>query len=264
MTTEEIKTMSIPNNDVRLLLEPPNFDSTNVLTIEPLMPLSLVVQMPGKFYRSQSEPSSIMIHGMLENALGWHFNEGERKEILKAITKRHKITTPAMESGVGFQSVLQYHIRIGIGLKESEQSLLRYNDYWSQHLRTGGLEFFGGSRGYDARIIPLANAVIAKDISVTDSGGRREEEAVTEFKTGDKINLTALRSYFPRYYVSPTRREYIVPRYAYLYRIETSPHLADILSTALENPEAPLYLGSNEGWVEATWQSLTLSKEEVA
>ncbi len=238
--------------NISLLSEMPIFNKISILTVDALAPLSMVAKMPGKYYRSQSSPTNEMLYGLLENALGWHFSEKDRNEIIKNLQKKHGRTAEA--SGVGFKSVLQFHLRFSLGLTAVPDAVLRYDDYWSQHLRTEGLEFFGGSREHDARLIPLVNAVAEKRVSVTDSSGIRDEDAFSTFQTGDKINLSVVRPFFPRYYVTPTPREYIVPSAAYQFRVETSEAIASMLDAAFEDPAAPLYLGSNDGWVEATWR----------
>jgi len=203
-----------------------------------------------------------MLYGLLENALGWHLSEKDRNEIIKILQKKHGKTAEA--SGVGFRSILQFHLRFGLGLTTVPGMVLRYDDYWSQHLRTGGLEFFGGSREHDAKLIPLVNAAAEKRVSLTDSGGVRDGNAISTFQTGDKINLSVVRPFFPRYYVTPTPREYVIPAAAYQYRVETSEAIASILASAFDDPAAPLYLGSNEGWVEATWRNFPASQKAEA
>lgn len=239
--------------NISFINDTPVFSCVAMLTINALAPLSMVAKMPGKYYRSQSSPTNEMLYGLLENALGWHISEKDRNEVIKNLQKKHGKTAEA--SGTGFKSVLQFHLRFGLGLATAPEAVLCYDDYWSQHLRTGGLEFFGGSREHDAKLIPLVNAAAEKRIAVTDSGGVRDEDAISTFHTGDKINLSVVRPFFPRYYVTPTPREYVIPSAAYQYRVETSEAIAAMLASAFEDPAAPLYLGSNDGWVEATWRN---------
>jgi len=247
-------------DSLALLNQPPDFSSTALLTIEAQAALSMVSQVPGKYFRSQRAPSNDMLYGLLENALGWHFGESDRTRILKHLFKLHKASDSPHASGSGFQSLLQLHVRFGMRFIDEASTMPSYDDYWSQHLRTAGTEFYGGSREHDARLIPLVNATSTKDpdlkVTVTDSGGRKDLDVITQFQPGDKVSLTAIRPYFPRYYVTPVRREYVLPRTAYRYRIETSATIANILKEAVENPQAPLYLGSSDGWVDASLQTL--------
>lgn len=242
-----------------------NLNTKAVLTVEPLVPLSLVTRMPGKFYRSESAPSHEMLYGLLENALGWHFSADDRANIVKYLLKRHDIKPADVRvSGVGFQSVLQFHVQFGpVAFTQSEESLQRYNDLWSQHLRTGGTEFPGGSRNHDHLLIPLMNALARGEVKLTDSGGKTDIDSALNPQKGDTINVKAFRSLFPQYYVTPTLREYIVPRVAYKYLLQTSEPMARGLREMLENPVAPLYLGSNDGWVEAFIDVASPSPVEV-
>ncbi len=236
--------------DLSPLKAPPDFSARGILSVEALAPLSLVAKIPGKYYRSQPQPSETMLLAMLENALGWHIGEKERNPILKKLEKRHK--TPAHKSNVGFGSLLQWHIHFAASHIPAS---MHYDDLWAQHLR--GSSFPDGSRNYDASMIPLMNAKRAGQIVVGDTAdARREPGLLRDFAEGDKINIALLRPHFPQYYASPTPREYIVPDGPFRYRIETSRAVADLIHSALQQPDAPLYLGSNEGWVEATWEEI--------
>ncbi|QKG55103.1 hypothetical protein [Hymenobacter sp. BRD67] len=130
--------------------------------------------------------------------------------------------------------------------------LLHYDDLWTQHLR--GNTFVEGSRNYDAQAIPLMNAKRGGRVKVNEkAGARKDAAALNDFKVDDDIHLTVLRPHFPQYYSSPTQRGYVEPQGAYRVGIETSPELAAVLRAALADPAAPLYLGSNDGWVEIDW-----------
>ena len=236
--------------DLSLLQRPPDFSARAILAVEALAPLSLVAKMPGKYYRSQPEPSEAMLLGMLENALGWHIADKERNLLLKKLEKRHKRATA--RTNVGFGSLLQWHLRFSV--KQIPVSM-HYDDLWAQHLR--GSSFADGSRNYDRRMIPLMNAKRAGQITVGDTAdAKRDVNLIEDFVEGDKINIAILRPHFPQYYASPTPREYIVPAGPFRYRVETSAALASALASAVEQPAAPLYLGSNDGWVEATWEEI--------
>lgn len=238
------------NSDLDLLTTPPEFSSVAILTIHALAPLSMVAKMPGKYYRSQPTPTDEMLYGMLENALGWHISE-ERIELIKQLQKWHGGN--AKSSGVGFKSLLQFHVRFRLS---KTPAVLHYDDYWSQHL--SGPSFVGGSREYDANAIPLMNAISAGQVTVNDRAeALKDPELLTNFQEGQTIHLNVLRPYFPQYYISPTPREYVLPMDAYMYRVETSQNLARVIGTAIDDPAAPLYLGSNDGWVDAEWRVMS-------
>ena len=233
-----------------LLLAPPDFTAQATLEIAALAPLSLVARMPGKYYQSQSRPTNAMLYGLLENALGWHLEEPERRQLFDKLKKHHKRKDVQTSwTGGNFASLLQWHVRFGLVVVPP---LLHYDDLWTQHLK--GKTFPDGSRNYDAQAIPLMNAKRGKRITYSDAGTANKNPAkLTDFADGDDVHLNVLRPYFPQYYSSPTLRGYVVPDGPYQVVVETSAAMAGALAAAVADPAAPLYLGSNEGWVEATW-----------
>jgi CRISPR-associated protein Cas5 len=240
--------------DLNFLLDPPDFAARAVLAIEALAPLSMVTSMPGKYYRSQPEPTDAMLYGLLENALGWHVADRERKVLVRKLEQR--LGAKAAATGVGYMSLLQFHVRF---TTRSLPALLHYDDLWAQHLK--GSSFIDGSRNYDKRVIPLMNAYRDRErtgVVISDRGtASKEPEKLNGFSNGDQVHMNVVRRYFPQYYASPTPREYVIPQGAYKYTVETSTKLAHTLDAAFENPAAPLYLGSNDGWVDAAWEILS-------
>lgn len=238
--------------EFEVLEQSPDFSGRAILMVEVLAPLSLVAKAPGKYYRSQPAPTDPMLYGLLENALGWHIGAKERGDFVKRLQRQHGGTAQA--SGVGFVSLLQFHLRFGD--VRQVPPLLRYDDLWAQHLK--GNAFAGGSREYDHRAIPLMNAVAAKQVKVDDrAGSSKDPAALTDFSEGDAVHLDVLRPYFPQYYVSPTPREYVEPREGkYLFLAETSAEMAARIGEAVTDPAAPLYLGTNDGWVDVEWRVL--------
>ena len=234
--------------DLDFLLQKPDLSTRGKLVVEALAPLSMVASLPGKYYRSQREPTAQMLYGLIENALGWHVSADERNDIAKRLKK--KFSRELEKSGVGFVSVLQFHLRFTTAVIPP---LLHYDDLWAQHLKGGS--FIGGSRNYDARAIKIMNAERAKKVTINDLGGSsKDPEKLQNFLPDDKIHINVVRPLFPQYYVSPTPREYVIPQGEYIFAIETSARLSQMLAAAFENPAAPLYLGSNDGWVDARWE----------
>ncbi len=235
--------------DLSGLWEPADFSAVGLITIHALAPLSMVAKMPGKYYRSQPAPTDDMLFGMLENALGWHVAEKDRKALLRRLQQHHGITLK--ESGIGYSSLLQFHVRFG--LLRQLPSVMHFDDYWAQHLH--GASFVGGSREYDYRAIPLMNALAGKRVTVNDRAeAGKDPQLLTTFQEGQIVHLNVIRPYFPQYYVSPTPRGYVVPNAPYMYRVETSAAVAKRIADAIEDPAAPLYLGSNDGWVHVEWR----------
>jgi len=235
--------------ELNFLLEKTNLTTRGKLIIDALSPLSMVSSLPGKYYRSQREPTPQMLYGLIENALGWHISDKERKEIEKKLKK--KFGMELEKSGVGFVSILQFHLRFSTSVIPP---LLHYDDLWAQHLKGGS--FIGGSRNYDNQAIKIMNAERAKKIVINDLGASsKNADKFHNFQDDDKIHVSVVRPYFPQYYVSPTPREYVIPQGEYIFVAETNENLAEMIKKAFENPAAPLYLGSNDGWVEARWEN---------
>ena len=251
--------------DFSFFLEPPDLDTTAVLTIEALAPLSMSTAQPGTYYRSQPAPTEAMLYGMLENALGWHFPEDVRSDILDDLRQAAKdklgrghprkkepwITGDEdTESGSGYVSLLQHHLVFETSVLPET---MHFDDLWARHARSTGTQFPGGSRNYDVRLERIMNLEGSDAISFGDRSSYkiRDPEELSEVEKGDKVHVNALRPQFPQYYISPTQREYVIPDGPYRYRVCTTTTLADQLEAALHDPSAPLYLGNNDGWVEA-------------
>jgi hypothetical protein len=159
--------------------------------------------------------------------------------------KKYKLS--ASKSEVGYASLLQFHVAIDLRFIPP---VTKFQDLWSQHLK--GAPFWSGSREHDERAIPIKNAIAAKEVSINDKADAiKDPLALSQFKKGQTVHLGVIRPYFPQYYVSPTPREYVEPSAPYRIRIRTSQKMAVEIRKALDDPAAPLYLGSNDGWVEA-------------
>jgi CRISPR-associated protein Cas5 len=191
-----------------------------------------------------------MLFGLLENALGWHIVESDREKLLSRLKSR--FGEPVSTSAVGFKSLLQYHLRFTMPMLPT---VTHYNDLWSQHLH--GSSFVGGSREYSYEAIPIMDAIAGKRITVNDRAeAGKDPNLIMSFQDGQVVHLNVLRPFFPQYYVSPTPREYVLPDGPYRYRVETSRQLAALIQAAFDDPAAPLYLGSNDGWVDVDWRVL--------
>lgn len=255
--------------DLQFFLEPPELKVKGLLTIEALAPLSMVAAQPGKYYRSQPQPTDFMLYGLLENALGWHLFDDVRKQTMDAMKKRlkkqHKkdddllasawIGAKVKESAVGYCSLLQYHVQFGPIV---QPKLMTFDDLWSQHLRDSGRSFFQGSKHFDASLSPLINRSMQGEIEFGDRAEFQSfsEDELKDLPEGAKVKYTSVRPKFPQYYVSPTLREYVIPERPYLIGLETTPTVSDLLKAAFADPAAPLYLGSNDGWIDVTYQEL--------
>jgi CRISPR-associated protein Cas5 len=195
-------------------------------------------------------------------------------------------------SGSGFQSLLQHHL--AFPGPHFEPATVHFDDLWARHVHGKSTNFPGGSRYSDYRVERIVNLEKSEEISFTDNkitdchiqrpyqieelrssskrnlasarpafpGGHkgpapddiRQVKKLTEAKL--KVHVRAIRPSFPMHYDSPTPREYVIPARPYQYRAEATPTVASLLADALEDPAAPLYLGTNDGWVNARWEPL--------
>ena len=260
----------MPDLDLSFFLDPPDLDTTAMLEIEVLSPLSMSTAQPGTYYRSQPAPTEAMLYGLLENALGWHFPEDVRSDVLEKLRSEAKDElgrghplkdTPWItgeedeESGAGFLSLLQHHLEFET---EVRPDTTHFDDLWARHARSTGTEFPGGSRHYDVRLERLMNLEERDAIKFGDRSEYdiRDPDALPDVEEGDKVHVKALRPQFPQFYASPTQREYVIPEGPYRYRVRTTETLSNQIREALEDPSAPLYLGNNDGWVYARWEEM--------
>lgn len=238
--------------DLSILRAAPEYSTKALLSIDALAPLSMVAKMPGAYYRSLAVPSNWMLLGLLENALGWHFDSNVRSEIWGKLLKIHG--EERQQSGVGFVSLLQHHVKIEVA---QQPPVLRYDDMWIQHLRKRDGDHIKGSRHFDNRANSFADALADKKVKIGNNAGfRREPTLISNWKQNDEIHDTIPLHLYPRYYASNRTREYIVVARPYIFNLATSPTLLTLLQSALENPQAPLYLGANDGWVEAKLEAI--------
>ncbi len=264
--------------DLSFFLEAPELTAHAELVITPLAPLSMVSSQPGTYFLSEVAPTDHMIYGLLENALGWHFHKDLRNELRKQLSKLAKkdravaktykgtdwLAGKLEASGSGYESLLVHHVRLSP--KRIPRPAISYDDLWSMHLHDKGGSFLGGSRNYDAALEALMTAARSKDEAVKVEFGDRtifDRMSLSEAMAarGAKIHVDSIREAFPLYYVSPKKRAYVEfagdgdaesPPF-FSYEISTTAALSAVLAKAVADPAGPLYLGSNDGWVDAKW-----------
>ena len=251
-------------------LDPPERTVRGELVIEALAPLSMVSAQPGSYYQGATAPSDAMLLGMLENALGWHLGPTDRKAALKSLRKQAKnahrttewadspwLTDDPTGSDSGFVSLLGHHLAFD-GLREIPATL-SYDDLWARQAHRAD-DFWGGSRHYDARLEDVVGRVRSGDVKLATSKATAThidpESVASGVKSGDSVAQQALKPQYPYYYVSPTPRGYVVPQGVYRFGASATPAVSELLAAALDDPAAPLYLGSNDGWVDARWEVL--------
>lgn len=190
------------------------------------------------------------------------------------------LTEDPLKSGSGFMSLLTYHVSLNLK-SDLEQMFLQYDDLWTRHINAGvSGRFENSSRNHDFRIAEVRERIARKTLQFDDKSEKKkdgeDEKIVNNEAHPEKIDkknecrLTVeemlavpdkttlhkrhLKPFFPFYYNSPTLRGYVVPSKPYVFEIVTTTELKNLLFEAIRNPQSPLYLGSNDGWVEATLQ----------
>jgi CRISPR-associated protein Cas5 len=233
--------------DISVLFEKPDLEKSAILWIEPLAPLSMVTSMPGSYYRSQGEPSPFMIYGMLENMLGWHFDDKIRREILKKMktefSKKFKIKEFSSESSeVSYTPILQQHVKIEAPALFQPQKFF-FEDYWTQHLKDVDERHAKGNRNYDGSLEVQVNNIYSLPKDDRDKQWRSIFEAN--------------HNRFPNYYQSPTKREFVATIGKYGFKIITNESLLNLLiETFDQSQNSPIYIGTNEGWIDLQIQKL--------
>ncbi|MAT55585.1 MAG: hypothetical protein CMN32_13995 [Saprospirales bacterium] len=256
--------------DLSFYLEPPELIQRGKLTICVLAPLSMVSQQPGSYFRSELSPTKDMLYGLVENAAGWHFHEDQRKVIIKGLVKAVKkkfgkdprwkdhpwLKGKLSSSGSGYFSLLQFHL--GFKQIKADESPLAWDDLWSMLNKNKSISFVGGSRNYDYRLEDLITASRREDPKVT-FGDRKgfyqfTLDQLRKIIEG-QVHVNSLSPYFPQFYASPRKRGYVEPAKPWIYEVSCTPVVAKILSESFNEPAAPLYLGTNDGWVHVKWES---------
>lgn len=222
--------------DINFLLELPNLTKSAMLIIRPLAPLSMVNSMPGSYYKTEHAPDNFMLYGLLENILNLHLAEDDRiairKKIIKHYKKKYKMEYVFANSNVGYKPIINHLCEIeSLFIKPSLQF---FEDLWTQHLIGADERHLNGVVNYDWCI---ENEMI----------GLKKRNVRQEKNQYFAIN----KSRFPMYYRSPQRREFLIVKGYYGFKIKMTQHLFDILKPAIENNNIG-YLGTSEGWVDVS------------
>ena len=248
-------------NILKLLKNEPTFDNSLLLNIIPIVPLSLCDIAENNF-KSTILPSRGKILGLFENALGIHITPSDRKRIVNNIFgKDHNLE----DTGNGFTSILQNHIKMVFPKKEPKHS--RYFDF-SKKLDYDKYDNITNLKGssYDISLIPLISGSLLGKIAFTgnkkDKNGLSVVELLEYINGNNDITLNTdqeilFNSGKLAIFTSKIfKREYIEYFEDINIEILTSDILGDILKECINIPEFPLYLGNSEGWIDATLENI--------
>ena len=228
--------------DIEPFLELQPLEKSAFLYIKPLAPLSMVDSLPGSYYKTEKIPTFGMICGLLENIIGFHFEESLRDEIIKNYFKKKNIPTHETESG--FKSIITNHFKISERIKlRNFKSMHLFEDYWTQHMIGSDVRHAKGSTRYDWKLEEKVNQ-LKLDIKAEKT---TEKELDSLFKSN--------KSCFPHYYRSVNYREFLVLNGEYEIRLSLSSYLLGLLFRALEQNNLA-YLGTSEGWVDCSLEEI--------
>ncbi|MEM6766678.1 MAG: type I-PGING CRISPR-associated protein Cas5p [Bacteroidota bacterium] len=223
--------------DISILFDEPILDVEASLEVEALAPLSMVSTLPGSYYKCVDSPTKQQLAGALENVLGWHIGNKDRKEIRKRMKKhlkknyRYELTDNP--SAVGFAPLIDHLFEVD--LTYVPRVVCRYDDYWTQFLKDTDERHIKGTPNIDSNLLRLKNG-LKKD----EKGNHLDPELQKFFKG----NIDQ----FPMYYSSPTPREFIVLNLPYRLKLRMKSDLFYYLDTCLQYANIG-YLGTSEGWI---------------
>ena len=204
----------MPQIDLSFLRDDPSEKSATArLIIEPLAPLSMNTTVPGKHYQTALDPPIRQIYGILENALGLHFGWGDDYGIRQDIADDAAAdVTVAYRDKRDFQPLIAHYVDLE-RIASPERDT--YDDLqWSHKWR---------------------------DSAQTRAGAMHHYWRAT----GDEPQRYG-------YGKSLVQREYVVTDGCWTYQMQITPTTLAAVQEALGDPQGPLYLGNNDGWVHAT------------
>lgn len=200
--------------------EPDLSRKAGTLTVESLSPVSMAEGPPGRAVTTEVKPPESMLYGAIENAMGLHFGwdksgskgdpEPQGYYLRKEIASR-----AAADIDLGYHDRRDFQPLIepyyDFALTQSEVGDTFYDLRWRQKWRPDPQEQSGQSNDYRAA-------------------------------TFDKSEPASLHGYQR----ALTRREFIEGTWT--YKVRCSPPAEQALASALEDPKAPLFLGTSDGW----------------
>lgn len=234
--------------DISILKKIPELNTTVILEIEPLAPLSMVSELPGSYYKTLKSPDKKMLCGLFENLLGWHIDLTDRKAIVKeliALRKKQAKKDPNVEftdkaKGSTYCPLLMDYFEIDLQLITCQ--LTYYDDLWSRAFRrTDSYRHTYGTRYIDTAFIDNWNKIINR----IDNDPKRKSNDKETLKTRF---FNRYMGKFPMYYSTPTKREYIQYEGKFQFKLIIDPLLLEQLQICVQNDNIG-YLGSSEGWI---------------
>lgn len=225
--------------DISILEKSPSLTEHIAMLIRPLAPLSMVAEIPGSFYKTLRKPNKKMLCGVIENVLGWHLSNSDRKHIFDDYKtfwkKKHKKAVPHTLGSTYIPLLMDYFDIAGNLLIKDLESVCFYKDLWNKsYRRADSFMHLNGCRNVSIDVLEEYHSVF---------GDEKNDNVVKQ--TWFTKNLSKV----PFFYTSPTDREYIYLNGVYSISLVVDPVLADMLEQRLKVYNIG-YLGNSEGWID--------------
>lgn len=247
--------------DLSILKKKPDLNKKIKLIISPLAPLSMVSDIPGSYYKTDTTPNKFKICGLFENILGWHLSANDRDKINKELAKKVK-ERKLNESNSNYKPLIFDFFDINLSFSGKS---IQYNDLWKKSYRRSDADVHPkGTPNLDYIVLKNKKWVKEKELEQEklkeELGKLNKESEINKIKIEilkEKISSkTPLLIFFqqnlkayPTYYTSPTLREFI----SFENDIQLGLTIDETLLSQIENVLKECstgYLGNSEGWVE--------------
>ena len=206
----------------------PDLDrQAGTLSVESLCPVSMAEGPPGRAVTTELEPPRGMLLGAIENAMGLHFGWDKSGSKGDPTPQGYYLLKEIASHAAG-------DVEVGYYERKDFQSLVA--PYYSFSL-TGSNT---GETFYDLRWRQKW-----RQDPQQQSGQTNDYRA----KTFDKDEPASLHGYQR----ALTRREFVEGKWT--YQVFCSAPAGRALEEALEDPKAPLYLGTSDGWAHFDFNS---------
>lgn len=232
--------------DISILKKIPELNTSIILEIEPLAPLSMVSELPGSYYKTLKAPDKKMLCGLFENLLGWHIDLADRKAITKELSKlreKQAKKNPNVEfkdktKGSTYCPLLMDYFEVN-DIQPMFSKAVFYDDLWSKAYRRS-----------DAIVHPKGTFNISHELITEKRNLKRNEKNLEQVddKELEKFFKENISGY-PLYYSTPTSREFINIDGIYRIEIRLDIDLYKLLHTNILDNNIS-YLGNSEGWVD--------------
>lgn len=251
--------------DISILKKIPELNTTVVLEIEPLAPLSMVSELPGSYYKTLKVPDKKMLCGLFENLLGWHIDLVDRKAIAKELSKLRE-KQAKKESIVEFKDKTKGSTYCPLLMDYFEVNEVQpifnravfYDDLWKKSYRRSDSAdiHMGGSSNLSYEIIAKIHNMTDKinDLSdkikkEKDKEAKKDLEQLKEkIKTNKDIFFKENLGLFPLFYSTPAKREFIELKGKYQIKLDIDINLYETIKEKVIINNL-CFLGNSEGWI---------------